>query len=290
MTPDFRFALLKPQQMPQAHLTFQKAFADYLFPIQFNEEQFRDKRQREGIEPGFCVGAFVGEEMVAFILTGVGEWQGKPTAYNAGTGVLPAYRGYGLTGRMYAFLLPKLRESGVELCLLEVIRENEPALHAYKRVGFATTRTFDCLRGIKNELLLAASLPEGVEIKAAARPNYKLYRCLREVEPSWQNNDLALKRSGASCSYVEALNEKQELVGYLAFFPKSGAVAQLAVDAHWRGRGIGTALLRATAAQTTAPSLLFINIEHTATGLLQFLERRYFKPLLQQYEMELALA
>lgn len=273
--------------MPLLHQTFLNAFADYIVPIQLDNEQFRAKLQREGILPEFCVAAFDGDKMAGFILTGLGEWQGLPTAYNAGTGVLPAYRGNGLTQQLYTFLLPKLRESGVESCLLEVIKENTPALKSYQQVGMQTTRSLDCFRVKKEELLLEADTPENITIGKATKPDWKVYQSFWDITPTWQNSILAIKRSRNDNVVLEARDQNNAICGYIVVFPGSGAVAQLAVAHSYRNQGIGSALLREAVKLVQAPVLLCINVDTAGTGVISFLKQRYFKPILQQYEMQM---
>ncbi|MBF9253248.1 GNAT family N-acetyltransferase [Pontibacter sp. 172403-2] len=283
------FSFLTAKQMPQLHQTFVRAFADYLIPIQLNEEQFRAKVKREGIEPTFCVGAFAENEMVGFILTGLGEWQGKPTAYNAGTGVIPAFRGRGLTQQLYRFLLPRLQESGVEQCLLEVIQENAPALKSYERTGFRITRSFDCFRGLKEDLLLDVARPEGISISQAAHPDWTAYTSFRDVKPSWQNMADAFKRSPEPKILLEARDAQQQLTGYVAFFSRNASIVQLAVKQDKRNAGIGTALLREVVQRTEAPALLLINVDTVGENIISYLKRRHFSRILKQYEMLLPL-
>ncbi len=283
--PNFRFSFLTAKDLPQLRNTFLEAFADYVVPVQLSEEQLKDKVEREGIVPGFSVGAYVGAEMVGFILTGLGEWQGKSAAYNAGTGVVPMYRGHSLTQQMYAFLLPKLRESGVEQCVLEVIQGNMPAVRAYKKIGFELTRSLSCFRATKQELLLEGESPEQVTISGVTLPDWGTYSSFWEVGPTWQNDINAIKRSKRQAHTLEARNMQQEVVGYISFFRKNGAVAQLGVAEGWRGKGIGTTLLREAVKQVEAPAVMFINIEDAAQSILSFMKGRHFRLLLKQYEM-----
>ncbi|WP_276497866.1 GNAT family N-acetyltransferase [Pontibacter litorisediminis] len=287
--PIFRLSFLTATDLPQVRETFLEAFADYVVPVQLSQEQLRDKVEREGILPSFCVGAFVGEELVGFILTALGEWLGKPTAYNAGTGVVPRYRGHGLTQQMYAFLLPKLRESGVEQCLLEVIEGNMPALKTYGKIGFNFTRALSCFRSTKEELLLGQWQPEGVTISEKAQFDFEAYSCFWDVKPTWQNNIDSLKRSKGQTKTLVACNAQQEVVGYISFFRKNGAVAQLAVGRQWRRQGIGTALLREAVRQVEGPAVMFLNIEDTATSMVPFLQGRHMKLLLKQHEMRMPI-
>ncbi len=271
------------------HATFLESFSDYLMPVQLSAAQFNTKIKREGIALSYCIAAYVGTEMAGFILTGLGEWQGKPAAYNAGTGVLPQYRGYGLTQQLYAALMPKLKQSAIEHCLLEVITENAPALRAYKAVGFQVTRSLDLFRAPKAELLLKVEEPDHITIAPTKKPDWKTYGCFWEAAPSWQNTAEAVRRSPDEKIMLEARNREQEVVGYIIFFPGTGSVAQFAVDKGIRERGIGTALLREAVQLTQAPSLMFVNVDTSATSLISYLERRHFSRLLRQYEMLLPI-
>ncbi|HEY4652848.1 MAG TPA: GNAT family N-acetyltransferase [Pontibacter sp.] len=289
MEATYTFSFLKAPDMPQVRHTFLEAFADYVVPIQLTEEQFNTKVKREAIEPTFCVAAYAGSEMAGFILTGLGEYKGKPTAYNAGTGVLPVHRKHQLTRKLYSHLLPKLRESGIEQCVLEVIQENEAALHSYKAVGFTVARTLDCYKVRREELLAAGTLPEEITIDQAAKPNWGMYQHLWDVEPAWQNTAAAITRSPDEKIVLEARDKDQELTGYVAFFPKTGAIAQLAVEPRSRGKGIGKALLREVARHSAAANLMLINVDAEAVQFRDFLQRRYFSRFLGQYEMLLPL-
>jgi ribosomal protein S18 acetylase RimI-like enzyme len=285
----YTFSFLEAHDMSELHQTFLKSFEDYFVPIKLTDEQFKLKLSREGISPSFCVGAYDGKRMVGFILTGLGEFNCKPTAYNAGTGVLPAHRGHNLTQKMYDFLLPKLRAASIEQCVLEVIHENKAAIRSYEASGFKISRSLSCFRATKDELLLNGDIPTDITIAAVKKPDWKTYRHFWDVEPTWQNTSLAITRSPDAKIILEARNEMKELAGYIAFFPNTGGIAQFAVDKVHKGKSTGKALLREAAAATTAPALLFVNVDDSATELITFLKRRHFTRFLGQYEMEMNL-
>lgn len=285
MKKDYTFSFLRAQDIPHLHQTFLKAFADYLIPIQLSTEQFDAKIKREGIVPSFCVAAYAGEEMAGFILTGLGEWQGEPTAYNAGTGVIPGHRGKQLTKQLYQFLIPKLRESGVTQCLLEVIQENKPALEAYKSIGFKIIRSADSFRATKEKLILPATAPDAITIAPATKPDWAVYHAFYYLKPTWQNTATAFGQFPAAKFVLEARTATAEVVGFVAFLVGNGAILQLAVHPHVREQGIGTALLRAVAEKTESPALMLINIDTEAVDFVSFLNRRHFRRFLGQYEM-----
>lgn len=285
----YTFSFLNAQDIPALYEVFQQAFADYIIPIKVSREDFVIKFKREGIEPTFCAGAFQGGKLVGFVITGLGEWQGKPTAYNAGTGVLPEHRGHRLTQQMHAFLLPKLIESGIEQILLEVIEQNVPAVKAYKAIGFEVTRTLDCFRSPKQSLILSEKNPRKITVRKATKPNWAAYAEFCEVRPSWQNSNHAFRKSPDQKLVLEAYFEDSLLVGYSAFFPRTGAIAQMAVKQSYRNRGVATALLKEIVRQSEADALLVTNVDASYQNLVEFLERSHFSKFLVQQEMRLAL-
>ncbi len=282
------FSFLREQDIPMLYNTFVTSFADYIVPIKLSREDFALKVKREGIEPTFCAGAFSGQQLVGFVLTGLGEWQGKPTAYNAGTGVLPAHRGHRLTSQLYTFMLPKLRQSGVEQCLLEVIDRNETAYKIYQGLGFELTRHLHCFRSPKGELLLSAEMQADVDIKQQPKPDWAGYAGFGDVAPSWQNTAAAFRKSPDKKMVLEAC-DGERIVGYVAFFPRTGSIAQLAVHQDCRQKGIATALLRDVVRLTEAPALMLLNVDGSCQSMLRFLERIHFGRVLIQYEMLLSL-
>jgi ribosomal protein S18 acetylase RimI-like enzyme len=289
MEKTYTFSFLKEQDIPEMFDTFHAAFSDYMVPIKLTREDFAIKIKREGIQPTFCVGAYFGQKLVGFVLTGIGEWLGKPTAYNAGTGVVPEHRGNRLTQRIYAHLLPKLRESGIEQCLLEVIQENSMAIKAYKAIGFETTRSLDCFRAPKEHLLIPSEVPKHISVRKAVKPNWMAYEEFCDIRPTWQNTKQAYKLSPDRKLVLEAYSEGELLVGFVAFFPRTGAIAQLAVQQGYRNRAVATALLHEVVGLTEAPALMVLNVDTACSDMLELMARRHFTRILGQYEMLLPL-
>src|SRR5690242_10529094 len=114
--------------VPEILNVFNEAFSDYIVPLQLSENQFLQKIKAENIKPELSVGAFVNKKLVGLILTGVSEKGPLRKAYNAGTGVIPSFRGQQITQQLYIFLVPLLKDQGIREHQLEVLQNNTAAL------------------------------------------------------------------------------------------------------------------------------------------------------------------
>lgn|GEM_PF-2893010 len=74
---------------------------------------------------------------------GVGEWQQRPAAFDADTGLIESDRGMGLAGQMFDLIKANLSKAGIHTFELEVLKANEPGQKAYLKSGFVITRAFD---------------------------------------------------------------------------------------------------------------------------------------------------
>ena len=262
--------------------TFNEAFEGYFVSINFTEAYKQIRLQRARVDLSASVGAFADGRLVAFILSGIDEWQGLPTAYNAGTGVIQNYRRQSLVRRMYDFLLPLYRERGLRQCTLEVIQENEYAIRAYRGVGMEIVRE---LLSFSGKLSAEEPLPEGFRWQQLDRPNWEAYRRLHAFEYSWDHNRSGTERSLPEYQCFE-LREGSTLAGFCILKPADGTIIQAGVrEQDWAqtGRLLFSALAK------EAPSVRWINIDSRATELLTCLRELGFTPLINQYEMHMLL-
>jgi GNAT superfamily N-acetyltransferase len=105
-----------------------------------------------------------------------------------------------------------------------------------------------------------------------------------DVRPSWQNASDSVRRSAGSRTTFVAEMDGEE-VGAIVVYA-TGDVPLLAVAPAWRGRGLGTSLLRAAHAYAGKP-LRFINVDAAAAEAIRFLERHGARELVVQHEMVL---
>jgi ribosomal protein S18 acetylase RimI-like enzyme len=262
---------------------FISAFADYSVPMTMTEAEFAENNRRRGLDLDISLGAYEGDQLIGFIMNGRGFWGGKAAAYDLGTGVLPGSRGSGLSGALAAELIANLPERGIELYLLEVIRENAPAFKTYDRVGFRITRSLECPAGGYADS--GTPEPAGLEIvdlpAGAAFPRAEA-AALRDWEPSWQNSDDSIARMPGPLVVLGARIDGS-LAGVLVASPR-GTIWQLAVARGMRRRGSGSALLRELA-RRVGPALRYVNVQADDTECLRFLAARGLGAGVGQYEM-----
>lgn len=271
------------------HHTMLEAFSDYIVEYQPTKEILRRMFLIENVRLDLSVGVFDNEKMVGFTLNGTGEWQGKRTVYDAGTGVITDYRRRGLSRGMFDFLLPVLRDCGFEQYLLEVITGNEPARRLYQNLGFETRRELGVF--VQKQVSPFRNSFTGVEIKELEMLDWQRLESFWSYYPSWQNSIEAMKRSLVNHSIIKSalgLFFEENLIGYGIVFHRSGNVPQLAIAKDYRGKGFGQMLLSALGEKCGKP-LFISNVDTGAKEVTALLQANNFALLTSQYEMLLEL-
>jgi ribosomal protein S18 acetylase RimI-like enzyme len=267
----------------QLYTAFSLAFSDYVIPFALTEQQFRNHLNLTGVDLTRTVACVEDEQIVGFSLNGFGTWDGKLTAYDAGTGVIPGHRRQGISEEMFRVMLPEFERDGIEQILLEVITTNTNAIKLYEKLGFRSGRLLALLQ--RDELLdIPADLPE-IQLRPIEKLDWMVLTSFWDSNPAWQNSLEAIGRSTKLKRVVGAFTGER-CVGYVIFSEKFGRIAQLAVDRNFRRRGIGTALLGAVQDQTLEGySLQVINIDTTLKDAMAFFEKHGFYQRLNQHEM-----
>ncbi|HKR22346.1 MAG TPA: GNAT family N-acetyltransferase, partial [Pyrinomonadaceae bacterium] len=268
------YRLLNDEDFRSLYDCFLLAFSDYEVDMRMSVEQFRQRLMRDGVSLPMSAAAFDDDErMIGFCINGVGEWQGKQTAYDAGTGVIPGYRGRGVAKELFAFLERRLKEADVVQYLLEVLASNIPAATLYRKLGFEDTRRLAVFRShtrIDNSRVR--------EIRRLERPDWQLFQSFWDGYPSWQNSIAAVERVSDKMivgAYIEG-----ECVGYGVVFVPSSNLMQLAVSPQHRRKHIGSTIL---AALETRDHLKINNIDERLTSSLAFYEANGYKQVLNQF-------
>lgn len=283
-TTSRRCLFLSGDCFSRLYSTFIEAFSDYVFPFALTETQFRNHIILNAVDLERTVGCIEGGKLVGFSLNGFGEWEGKATVYDAGTGVLPAYRRQGISDAMFEMMLPVFAATGVEQFLLEVITSNHRAIRLYDKLGFHAVRELALLQ-CDSEIKIGHNLQQTAKIRELTDPDWDHLTTFWDGKPSWQNSVAALKRSAALKRILAAFVDGS-CVGYIVFSAKFGRVAQIAVDKEQRNKGIGTALVQKMQEQTAdGYSLQVINIDKSLSNVMKFFANRGFYERLSQHEM-----
>lgn len=270
------YRLLTDADFSSLYACFLEAFSDYAVDMRMTEQQFTQRLKRDGVQLEISVGAFDDQRMIGFYMNGLGEWQGKLTAYDAGTGIVPDYRGRGVAQELFAFLVSRLKERGVSQYLLEVLTSNERAVALYRKLEFVEVRRLAVLR---TEQTLKPR--DDFKLRRIEKPDWKLFQSFWDGYPSWQNSIEAVERIPNDRLILGALVDGA-CVGYGVVFRPAANLMQLAVAPAHRRKGIGSCLLRGLSADVT---LKINNIDEELKGTLAFFEANGFKVVMEQFEM-----
>lgn len=287
-TPSFCCRFLDESYFNVLLLKFREAFSDYAHQFDLDSDRFRNHLALNAVDLDRSVGCFDGDLMVGFSLNGFGDWNGRPTVYDAGTGVIPPHRRRGASEAMFRFQIPVFREAGIEQYLLEVITHNDPAVHLYKKLGFRIERELVFMEA--NGSLTPENCPtDAVEVRVIGSDDLDRLSALWNTAPSWQNSNEAVARSGPLRRILGAFIEGG-CVGYVAYSTGLGRIAQFAVDTNHRRKGIGSRLLAEMQSELTpGEKMQVINLDKKLTDAVRFFERRGFHIALTQYEMIMPL-
>jgi ribosomal protein S18 acetylase RimI-like enzyme len=282
---------LKEDQFPQIYAAFMEAFADYYVDAgHITEEVLYNRMQKNAVDFESSIGVFADSKIVGFTLIGIDRWRGELCAFDAGTGIIPAYRGKGIAKQMFDFALPKLRDCGVRKFILEVLQVNEPAVKAYQKAGFRITREFDCFQSERRRVLVLRVARNPFAIKPVGKEILESFRGDLDWEPSWENSFASIQRIPGEVTILGA-HHKTDCVGILVYSPMLNWIMCLLVRRQYRRKGVGSGLLfhfmRHLPSDT--PSVRLINVDHGDKAMRAFLDKVGFEYLINQYEMERAL-
>ncbi|MGF1534063.1 MAG: GNAT family N-acetyltransferase [Bernardetiaceae bacterium] len=280
--PEFRF--LTPDDYPLLYDCFLAAFASYYVPMQPPMPDFSRRLERMGVSLGWSGGVFEGDRLLGFILTGIGEYQGYQTAYNAGTGIRPAHRRNGLMQGLYRWLIHQLQaELAVEQFVLEVIEKNQAGLRLYEKLHFRVSR-FLCSYQFSRTAFGRPKARERVQIQNQ-EPDWDAYLPLRAFAPYWGNDFPALTRGVRlrDCC-LEYRDEQGALKGFLLGEVSTGKIALWGGDIE---TDIPKELFKNFAWLSPASTLSVLNVPASDEEWRQQLKQWGGRNYLNQYEMRL---
>jgi len=278
------YQLLTNYPLEKIHHCFVEAFSDYEVKIDLPYQVFLDMMNRRGLSPELSMGAFdENNNLIGFVLNGKREWEGKLTAYDLGTGVIPDYRKQGITSQLFTKVKEELTKVGIEQYLLEVIQTNEKALKLYQNSGFQITREFNCYLLETSEFQSKETLP----VQKLDQLKLQDYSDWQEFPSSWQNSSQSLEADKKNMSFYGAFEENQ-LIGY-GIVDNKGDIPQLALHPEFREKNVAASILSAIINDNSFEKLKMLNVDDRDKELIACLENNGFSLFVKQYEMILPL-
>lgn len=273
------FKTLEGVSLQEMTDVFNLAFSDYFIKFEYTPEQLQAKLQAENILPEYSIGAFSNHKLVAFILHGYEEINGKKCLYNGGTGVIPEMRGQKLTQKMYQTFLPLFKEKNIQMIQLEVIRENTPALKSYLAMNFKPVRDLPCFAGT---IKLNQKTNNNVSIRTLNEFDEMDLKLFWDVETTWQNSFSSIQRKVYETIRLGAfVNDK--LIGYVFYCPKAKRIHQIAVDKNHRRQGVATSLLNFIATEFDS-TISISNVDNQSVASIHFFKELGLKESFSQIE------
>lgn len=283
----YEFKTLEGVSINVLHKAFVEAFSDYQVKIDLPLWKFENMIARRGYIPEKSMGAFKDNELVGFILNGYRDWNGKPTVYDEGTGVIPEYRKQGLTTNMFLKIAEQLKAEGVGQYLLEVLQVNTSAFELYKKQGFEITRTFSCYKMDKDKYQARGNFTVE-QAKGFEAADWELLKTFWDFKPSWQNSIDSILAVPDSFIY-SVVKQDGRIVGYGIIEKRTGDIPQLGVDRNYRRKGIAGSIVSNLLTHTESDKVGVINVDDISGTLKGFLTASGFEHYVDQYEMLLKL-
>lgn len=271
------------------HTAFVKAFADYSIPFNISIQGLTYMLERRGCDLSLSFGAFDNDELVGFILNGIGYWNDKLTAYDTGTGLIQKYRRQGIATRIFNESMPVLRQNNISHYLLEVIQSNRSAYELYRKAGFEVEREFDCYVSSKNDIKIRDKvLNSNFTMRIIEKPDWDLLSSFWDFVPSWQNSIDSVNRKIEQCTVLGVFDDAA-LIGYGIIENHTGDIPQIGVEKSYRHNGLATTLLKHLLDYSESDKVRIINIDADDEPFKNFTKSMNLTPSIKQYEMILQI-
>lgn len=272
------------------HKAFLDAFSDYAEPFNLSLEQFIYMIERRGCVLELSFGAFQNNKLIGFVLNGIGNYNGRKTAYDTSTGVIKEFRRKGIAMKILNESLPILIKGGVSQYLLEVLCNNTSALNLYQKAGFNISREFDYYIFSKANLNINNKcMRNDYHFEEIINPNWNLVKTYWEIEPSWQNSICSIQRK-INCFHMIGVFKGNHVVGFGIIEKLTGDIPQLVIAKDYQRKGLATALLNHLLNYSKSSKIKMINIESKYLPFKEFLRSLNVPLPSKQYEMILQIS
>lgn len=254
---------------------FLQAFENYYVKMPTDRDYYKRRWQAAKVDYERSYGMFDHNRLIGFVLHAVDIRNGSLTAFNTGTGVVPAYRGKRIVHSIYDYAIPALRQHKVEQCTLEVITTNEIAIRSYQSIGFEICKKYLCYSGaisLHEDNSLDLTELDFEEMDWDILPHQEFY--------SWDNQKESIGRG--DYKFFQVINEgKPE--SFFIINPDTGYVAQCDLyDVNSNGW-----CRLFTGIQSVAQNIKIINIDERLEDKINYLNAIGLSHTVDQFGMHL---
>lgn len=256
---------------------FLSAFKGYFVKMPTDRYYYEKRWKAAKVNFNYSYGMFDGDQLVGFLIHAIDKRAEVLTAFNTGTGVIPAYRGKRVVKSLYHHALYDLRQKRVKKSTLEVITENHVAIRAYESVGFTVCKKYECYAGHINVDDIGQFEVEEIALKDIcwqSLPNQQYY--------SWDFQKETVSRG--NYTFFQVLY-KQRAESFFIINRENQYVAQFDLlhpnDGAW--------LRLFSAVKRMSSTIKIINLDSRLTEKRNTLQQVGLEHLIDQYEMELTL-
>lgn len=258
---------------------FLLSFENYFVKMPPDRNFYKQRWQTTHVNFKLSFGMFDGERLVGFILLIVDYRNGRKTAFNTGTGVIPDYRGQKIVATIYQKALGELKKNGITFSALEVITKNIYAIRSYESIGYKICRYYKCFSGeiqLEKATSVTITAVDLKDVDWSNLPHQQYY--------SWDNQATSIQKNEKFQFYEVSTNHKA--VGYFILLSNSGYLAQLEVyfedPMNWNHMFSGISKL------TT--KIMINNVDDRQIEKCQALLSVGLVNTIDQYEMEMDLS
>lgn len=280
------YAACTEAAMSQIYEAFKIGFADYPVPFDMDMDAFAARFfGPEGNELSRSFIALEPDGPVGLILGGVRTFDGKRTMRCGTLCIAPAYRGQGVSRRLFELHKQAALDAGCDQLFLEVLRENARAIRFYEKQGYRIQDTLEYYGGPTASLPETGPTPdEAEEIDFAELAAFRA--SLPDCHINWQS-DPPFYAASSQEALLAIYDNNREPIAMTAMSP-SGKINFLWVRPERRGQGLGRSMLRQAADKQRAEKLSVCLPGSAALGGY-FRKLGFEKQPIEQYEMNMAL-
>lgn len=253
------------------------SFADYFVQLSSDVTYWEKRFEAARVDYGLSFGMFENGQLIGFIINGIDKLGNVKTAFNSGTGVMASSRGHKIIDQLYTHAVPYFKETGITQCTLEVIRQNERAIHVYERIGFHVSKDLKCYKGT-----LTVTDPE-VTVQQVSFSQLADTAKVYDQFYSWDNTTAAITASGGRYQCYQVFKGTDN-IGYFILNPVTNHLIQFEATAPNSMKPLLSGIA------TVAPEIKINNVDGTRTEVIASLQEAGLDNFIDQYEMQMSLS